>query len=193
MLLTNVWSKPGTLEQRSVIGETGNKSPHSLRIEVSVILRRALKTHGRRWSSADFRGAVDGITDVVERYHFSPALVMSLIKTESSFNVDAVSPVGAVGLTQLMPSTAAFTANTTKVPYHGPADLFNAGKNIRLGFAYLNLMEQTYGSIEAALVAYNCGPAILEGRPAAKGLPRIPYRRNVWNAECSFSTWIETS
>jgi len=192
-LLINSLGKPETRNSVSLTSPSSYQGVTPLQKEVSHLLERALRQHGERWSQSQFKSAVRGITDVVKLYDFSPSFVLGLIKTESSFRIDAVSPVGAVGLTQVIPSTADLTSRTEKIPYSGVEDLYDPGKNIRIGFAYLNWMRETYGSIEAALVAYNCGPAILERRGAEKGLPKIPYRRDVWNAERAFSFQVGAS
>lgn len=82
-------------------------------------------------------------------------LQLGMIKQESGGKVDAKSPVGAYGLTQLMPETGEAMAKKMGVKY----DPNDAHQNFILGTAYLNEMQQRYhGNVEMALAAYNAGP-----------------------------------
>lgn len=87
------------------------------------------------------------------------ALVYALVYQESRFNPQAVSPVGAVGLMQLMPETAARTAGDDKLRKdHTP--LFDPAFNLRVGQDYLTwLMERGVGyDLLRTVAAYNGGP-----------------------------------
>ncbi|MBR9990179.1 MAG: lytic transglycosylase domain-containing protein, partial [Gemmatimonadetes bacterium] len=83
-----------------------------------------------------------------------PRVAFGLVQAESSFRSRAVSPVGAVGLTQLLPSTARWmTPGTTR------SDLMTPETNLRVGFKYLRyLMDKYEGDEKLALTAYNRGP-----------------------------------
>jgi soluble lytic murein transglycosylase-like protein len=84
----------------------------------------------------------------------SPKVAFGLVQAESSFRTAAVSPVGAVGLTQLLPSTANWL-----VPGTTRRDLMNTETNLRVGFKYLRyLMDKYEGDEQLALTAYNRGP-----------------------------------
>ena len=76
------------------------------------------------------------------------ALFRSNIAVESAFNPDARSPVGAIGLGQLMPATA----ETLGVDPQDPED------NLRGSARYLLAQLESFGSVELALAAYNAGP-----------------------------------
>ena len=85
-----------------------------------------------------------------------PALVCSLVRAESRFHADAVSPRGAVGLMQLMPETAAWIAD--RIGLVAP-DLTDRETNLRLGVAYLRYLIDRFGDVNLALAAYNAGPS----------------------------------
>ena len=94
------------------------------------------------------------IHDAAETEQIDPRVAFGLVRAESSFRTKAVSPVGAVGLTQLMPATAKWVApGTTR------AELMTPEVNLRVGFKYLRqLMDQYDGDQELALTAFNRGP-----------------------------------
>lgn len=84
-----------------------------------------------------------------------PALAFRLVKTESNFSAGATSKAGAIGYTQILPSTARLfePGLTTK-------QLYDRRTNLRLGFRYLrDLLERYDGELGLALLAYNRGPA----------------------------------
>lgn len=84
----------------------------------------------------------------------APRVAFGLVQAESSFRPRAVSPVGAVGLTQLLPSTARWM-----VPGTSRQDLMKPETNLRVGFKYLrHLMDRFEGDEMLALTAYNRGP-----------------------------------
>lgn len=84
----------------------------------------------------------------------SPYLFLSLIKEESHFDKNARSSVGAIGLTQLMPSTADFIENKTV----SKETLLNPNENIRIGLKYFSYLVNYYkGNEYLAILAYNAG------------------------------------
>jgi soluble lytic murein transglycosylase-like protein len=86
--------------------------------------------------------------------NIAPKMAFGLVKAESSFRTSAVSPVGAVGLTQVMPATARWL-----VPGTTRRDLMDTNTNLRIGFKYLRqLIDQYDGDEKLALTAYNRGP-----------------------------------
>ena len=93
------------------------------------------------------------------QYDLDPALIYGVIRQESAFMEDARSPVGALGLMQLMPNTGKQTARALKIRYRGTQALLQSDQNIRLGSAYLNkLLRRFNGSPVLAAAAYNAGP-----------------------------------
>ncbi|HET7621187.1 MAG TPA: lytic transglycosylase domain-containing protein [Gemmatimonadaceae bacterium] len=100
----------------------------------------------------------EAIYDVALAEGVDPDLGFRLVRVESEFNPRAVSSVGAVGLTQLMPSTARyFDKNVTR------EQLFEPRTNLRIGFRYLRSLITEYdGDVRLALLVYNRGPVAVE-------------------------------
>jgi soluble lytic murein transglycosylase len=85
-------------------------------------------------------------------------LLQALMREESALDPRAVSPAGAIGLTQLMLPTAREVARQLRLGRVRPADLTSPGLNIRLGSRYLGtLLRRFDGSIALALASYNAG------------------------------------
>lgn len=102
-----------------------------------------------------------------------PALVMALMRQESSFEADATSPAGALGLMQLMPSTARAMAGEVGAKFSADALIDDPSYNVLLGVAYLEQMLDRFdGSYVLALAAYNAGPGRARGWIKTYGDPR---------------------
>ncbi|MGE5539915.1 MAG: transglycosylase SLT domain-containing protein [Gemmatimonas sp.] len=89
------------------------------------------------------------------------ALVYAVMRQESAFNPQAMSPVGARGLMQLMPATAGFISNDKRLAAKGRSDLFDPTLNITLGQRYVAHLLADRGISNDLLVmtaAYNGGP-----------------------------------
>ena len=98
------------------------------------------------------------IYDAALNERLDPELAFPLVRLESEFNEKARSPVGAVGLTQLMLATARFYEPTLTRD-----SLYVRSTNLRIGFRYLrDLIREQRGDIQMALLAYNRGPAAVE-------------------------------
>ncbi len=101
-----------------------------------------------------------------------PAVALGLMRQESGFDIEAASPVGARGLLQLMPATAASVARRLGEPVNVPALTADAGYNMRLGTAYLQeLLDQFGGALPLACAAYNAGPSRVQEWIAGYGDP----------------------
>lgn len=106
------------------------------------------------------------ITSAAQQYGVDPALALAVAKTESSFNPNAVSPAGAIGVMQLMPATAAGLG----------VDPSDPQQNIQGGVQLLSqLLDKYNGNVQQALWAYNAGPgAVASGNLPAETAAYIP-------------------
>ncbi|HZJ52499.1 MAG TPA: lytic transglycosylase domain-containing protein [Myxococcaceae bacterium] len=143
---------------------------------IGEVLRRSALTE-----RAQRRVAI-AIVREAEANGLDPLLVVAVIRAESSFNVYAVSGVGALGLMQMMPTTGSFLATRRGTTLRHRQTLFDAELNIELGTAYLASLLREFGTVEAALLAYNGGPAyarrVLRNSEARKRLA-AGYPRDV--------------
>ena len=97
------------------------------------------------------------IKQEAKRYDLDPALVAAVIKQESDWVPDERSQQGAIGLMQLLPSTARFVATQPRRPSPNPDRLDHPDVNIAYGTRYLRYLLDRYATVDAALVAYNGG------------------------------------
>ena len=99
----------------------------------------------------DARSAYDDIVaEAAQLYRLDPRMIRAVMQTESGFNAMAVSPVGALGLMQLMPAVAAEL---------GVTDPLDPRQNIMGGSRYLRqLLDSHRGNVRLALASYNAGP-----------------------------------
>jgi soluble lytic murein transglycosylase-like protein/outer membrane protein assembly factor BamD (BamD/ComL family) len=98
------------------------------------------------------------ITEEAKKYGVDPFLISGVMRQESIFNPQIVSPAGAVGLMQIMPYTGKYIAEKKKATFTTDS-LYNASYNIRFGVYYVHeLLEQFDGNKVLTLAAYNAGP-----------------------------------
>jgi hypothetical protein len=115
----------------------------------------------------DRDGAEALVREAAERHHVDPALVRAVIETESNWNAGAVSRKGAVGLMQLIPTTA---------QRFGVNNAFNPKQNVDAGVHYLKtLLERYNGNLDLALAAYNAGEGAVD---RAHGIPSFRETRS---------------
>jgi soluble lytic murein transglycosylase len=128
--------------------------------------------------------AYDATVERAARAHgVEPALVYAIMREESGYQPDALSVVGARGLTQIMPDTGRRLARDLGAPRFDPAELFVPERNLELGTFYLSQLVARFGGrLSAAIASYNAGPEAVARWLAADGgreddewVESIPY------------------
>ena len=113
--------------------------------------------------------------------NLNPALIYAIIRTESAYQANARSGAGAVGLMQVLPSTARATAR--RYQYRRTLTLTNPSVSIDIGSLYLRqLFERYQDNVVLVLASYNAGPGAVNSwlpergsQPAIEWLETIPY------------------
>lgn len=93
------------------------------------------------------------IDDASKRFHVPKKLLYGIIEAESSFNPNAISKAGAIGIMQLMPQTALEL---------GIKNIFDIRQNIMGGAKYISKLLKEFKDYKKALAAYNAGPGNVE-------------------------------
>ncbi len=106
-----------------------------------------------------------------DRARVPRTIAFRLVKVESGFDSLAVSPTGALGLTQVLPSTGRYACPGM--------DLLQIRSNLDCGFTYLRTMHRRYGDWFVATAAYNLGPATAD---TSKTLNDLRYSQMIAGA-----------
>lgn len=97
-----------------------------------------------------------------EEYGLEPELIAAVIYSESRFDEEATSNVGAMGLMQIMPETYEWLCDKRDTEYN-PDDLYDPFINIDFGAYYLGWLYEHFGDVYTACAAYNAGIGAVEG------------------------------
>ncbi|MHC4379980.1 MAG: lytic transglycosylase domain-containing protein [Planctomycetota bacterium] len=134
-----------------------------------VFLGLAMVVFGlKTWPDADSRvlAWMPEIRQACAESGIDPFLLAGLVYAESRGDEDAVSSIGALGLCQLMPPTAAELAGQMGIP--DPP--YSAADNLRMGARYLSKMLRRHdGDVDLALLSYRLGPTGVDRRIQAAG------------------------
>jgi len=103
------------------------------------------------------------VIDNARKYNLDPLLILAIMREESHFRYDVVSPAGAVGLMQLMPKTGRLISNSLGIEDFDEELLNIPEINIQLGCWYMNqLIIKFNGQLPFAIAAYNAGPGAVD-------------------------------
>ena len=146
LMATSVPSILADAQVYGYVGPTGQMSLTNVSTDEHVTaVRRKARYH---IGLADLE-LEQAVRHAAQQHHLQPALLLAVMKAESSFNPTVVSKAGAVGLMQLIPETAI---------RHGVRNLYDANENITGGAKHLRyLLDRFHGNIRLALAAYNAG------------------------------------
>ncbi|GER94240.1 hypothetical protein A45J_2000 [hot springs metagenome] len=101
------------------------------------------------------------VEEAARKNNIDPLLIMSIMREESRFNINALSIAGAVGLMQLMPSTANKYDRHVKITLKNTNQLYEPKTNILIGSYYLKHLIKNFKSLPLAIAAYNAGEEIV--------------------------------
>jgi soluble lytic murein transglycosylase len=137
----------------------------------------------RYWDDLELRFPLayqEQVNTTAKDVSVAPHLLFAIARQESAFTADARSSAGALGLMQLLPSTAKQTAHRSGMSF-STYDLLKPATNIALGGRYLNqLLDQFNGNRILAAAAYNAGPH------------RVKQWLSKNNTSVPYDVWIET-
>ena len=121
-----------------------------------------------------------------QQYNVDENLVYALIKAESNFNANAQSSKGAIGLMQLMETTAQDVCKRMDLNISNnelKEKLLEPEINIKIGTKYLSILIQQYGNVEIAITAYNAGIGTVDNwiekdiiKADGSNVEKIPYK-----------------
>lgn len=190
-LLDLGWTSAASAEWRAALEER----PRSVRCQAALLAARwdwaseavitAARSGCRGDPNIDYPFAfAERVRDRSESLSLDAAWAWSIMRSESLFNVEARSHVGALGLMQLMPATAQEMANAIGIKINGERDILDPARNIQLGTGYLRRMLDRFDDHPlVATAAYNAGPHRAEDwLPHAGAIPgdvwaeTIPFR-----------------
>ena len=121
-----------------------------------------------------------------QEYNVDENLIYALIKAESNFNANAQSSKGAIGLMQLMETTAQDVCKRMDLNISNnelKEKLLEPEININIGTKYLSILIQQYGNVEIAITAYNAGIGTVDNwiekdiiKADGSNVEKIPYK-----------------
>lgn len=183
LVLSALQWKPGaTRPAASVLNRKGEFVQKSVRPSMVDTTENVPRTSLTRWHriylyASKYKISAElarKIYDTALRQKLEPELAFRVVNVESEFKTTALSPVGAIGLTQLMLATArGFEPNVTR------EELLDAETNLRIGFRYLRaLIRENNNNLSLALLVYNRGPVAVQaaldmGEDPTNGYDRV--------------------
>ena len=127
----------------------------------------------------DLNGYNKYLTEVEKqsnKYGVDKHLVLAIIKSESNFDKDALSKRGAIGLMQIMPSTAEFISEKLKIK--DSYNLYDYKTSIKFGVYYLSYLKQKFKDEYKIICAYNAGEGRVENwlKLGVLTNSKVPYK-----------------
>ena len=125
-------------------------------------ITKAVKEISKNNSTLDSKSIYEISKTIYEeavKYNFNPLLITAIIKTESTYDPNAISDSYAYGLCQVRRFIAPELAENLGIEWDGAEKtLFDPIKNIQIGVYYLSMLNRDFNDLKTAVVAYNQGP-----------------------------------
>jgi soluble lytic murein transglycosylase len=152
------------------------------------------------WLLAYPQGHWDSILAHARKYGQDPYFIAAIIRQESRFQTDAVSPAGARGIMQVMPSTGEWAARSIRLSGFEGGKLFDSDMNINVGTWYIGrLMKRFRNDPLLVAAAYNAGPAAVSSWTGKNGTAMerdefaesIPFTETRWYVKRVLANYAE--
>lgn len=167
---------PNSAYLSRLIARVDRGEPVEVKIEIEIVPPPAALAQRYASRYRISRALAQQIVDVARAEGLDPELAFRMIRVESVFKVRARGPAGALGLTQLMPSTARALDRSVRTE----AQILDPTTNLRLGLGYLRKMIERYdGDVRLGLLAYNRGPNAVDRALRAGRDPENGYSHKV--------------
>ncbi|MCX7965937.1 MAG: lytic transglycosylase domain-containing protein [Syntrophorhabdaceae bacterium] len=169
-----------------VFSYAGFKSEHHVFIkdnkkEEKIVERIAsfMKSEGFTSEKERLLETARSIYKVSKQHEIDYRLALAIIKIESNFKYDVVSPKGARGLFQIKPSLAKYIAKDAGVHWKGTGTLDEPEKNVKIGVFFFSRLLDDFDNVHLALNAYNIGPTKLKSILNEKNIYNGNFSKNV--------------
>lgn len=144
-------------EMLSFIAKLHELGEYRREIGLASRLPYSEKMH-RFWYPFGFQEIIEPVS---RKFSFDPYITLSVIREESRFDPEAISPAGARGLMQIMPQTAYRLDRQLKLGIQRPVQIHDVRKNITMGTYYLKSLITEFDSLAHAIAAYNAGETVV--------------------------------
>jgi soluble lytic murein transglycosylase len=151
------------------------------RLSTVVRVREFLDRNRIRLPEETVEHIASSIHETSIRYDLPPEMILAVIRTESAFDTNALSHKGAVGLMQILPSTAQEIALELRMEWPGEDLLRDPSANIEMGAYYLTKLIGQFDDLAVALTAYNHGPGRVTELTEAKADLPMQYAEKVFS------------
>jgi len=165
--------------QKNKISELDAVNAH---LESVVRLREILAENRIYLSRSNVESLATNVEQVSRRFGVDSDMIYAVIRTESAFDPMAISDHGAMGLMQLLPSTAREVAAQLNIRWTDERMLWDPMTNIQMGTFYLSTLLTRFDSVEVALAAYNQGPNRIAALRASQTALPMEYPDRVLSA-----------
>lgn len=148
-----------TLVEKYEIGNTFSRSAYIAEVYYENERKKGLSASNPGWKKAYPQAYEKFVTKYASQFGISQSLIWGIMRTESFFKPQVKSGVGALGLMQVMPLTAAKMAEMLEIPGFKTNYLFNPETNIKVGAKYLQRLSKMFdGHLPLVAAGYNAGP-----------------------------------